>query len=35
MGKVSAINFSSYEALLERFQKEVVELWRDEDEKKT
>jgi Family of unknown function (DUF6516) len=31
-GKVSAVNFVSYTALLKRFQQEVSQLWRDEDE---
>jgi hypothetical protein len=33
MGQVQAEDFSTYEALLERFIKEVHELWRIEDEK--
>lgn len=32
MGTVEAIDFSSYEALAERFFNEVHELWRIEDE---
>jgi hypothetical protein len=32
MGRVSFVDFSGYEALLERFQQEVTELWRNEDE---
>ena len=33
MGKVSPIDFTSYSELLERFIREVHELWRIEDEK--
>ncbi len=33
MGQVEATEFSTYEALLERFIGEVHELWRIEDEK--
>jgi len=32
MGKVEAIEFSSYELLVDRFEKEVKDLWRREDE---
>ena len=32
MGKVSSLDFPGYEALLDRFQREVTELWRNEDE---
>jgi hypothetical protein len=32
MGKVEAIEYTSYEVLAERFFKEVHELWRIEDE---
>lgn len=32
MGKVEDIEFSSYEALADRFQREVQQLWRAEDE---
>ena len=32
MGKVEAVKFSSYPALVERFIAEVHELWRFEDE---
>jgi hypothetical protein len=32
MGKVSSVDFPGYEALLDRFQREVTELWRNEDE---
>ena len=35
MGKVSSVNFRSYTALLKRFQREVVELWRGEDERES
>jgi hypothetical protein len=31
MGKVEAIEFRSYDALVERFIREVHELWRIED----
>lgn len=34
MGKVEEIEFEGYEALLNRFQQEVRELWRIEDEEK-
>jgi hypothetical protein len=34
MGKIEEIEFESYEALLNRFQQEVKELWRMEDEEK-
>lgn len=34
MGKVEEINFSGYEALVDRFQKEVEDLWRLEDEQR-
>jgi len=33
-GKVEAIEFTSYEALVNRFEHEVRELWRIEDEEK-
>jgi len=32
MGRVSSVDFTGYEALLDRFQQEVTELWRHEDE---
>lgn len=32
MGKVSSVDFAGYEALLDRFEREVKELWRHEDE---
>lgn len=32
MGQVSSVDFPGYEALLERFQREVTEIWRHEDE---
>jgi hypothetical protein len=32
MGQTSAVDFSGYEALVDRFQEEVEELWRNEDE---
>jgi hypothetical protein len=32
MGKVSSVDFPGYEALLDRFEREVKELWRKEDE---
>ena len=32
MGKVSAVEFTTYEAQLERFEGEVQELWRQQDE---
>jgi hypothetical protein len=35
MGKVEEIEFEGYEALLNRFQQEVQELWRIEDEEKS
>ncbi len=34
MGEVEEIDFPGYEALVDRFQKEVEDLWRAEDEKK-
>ena len=34
MGKIEEIEFESYAALLNRFQQEVQELWRMEDEEK-
>ena len=34
MGEVSSVNFTGYAVLLKRFQKEVNELWRHEDEAK-
>jgi len=34
MGKVEETEFEGYEALLNRFQQEVQELWRMEDEEK-
>ena len=34
MGDIEEIEFPGYEALLARFQKEVEELWRAEDEQK-
>jgi hypothetical protein len=34
MGEVEEIDFPGYEALVDRFQKEVEELWRAEDEQK-
>ena len=33
MGKVEAVEFDDYETVATRFQKEVQELWREEDEK--
>jgi hypothetical protein len=33
MGKVEAVEFTSYEAIAERFFKEVHDLWRIEDAK--
>ena len=33
MGNVQQIDFPGYEAVLDRFQREVQELWRSEDEK--
>jgi hypothetical protein len=33
MGEVSAVEFTTYEAQLERFEREVQELWRQQDEK--
>jgi Family of unknown function (DUF6516) len=33
MGKIEDIQFEGYEALLDRFENEVYELWRMEDEK--
>lgn len=35
MGKVESIGFESYEALVDRFQGEVHELWRIEDEQES
>ena len=35
MGKVERIDFESYEALADRFQGEVHELWRIEDEQES
>lgn len=35
MGQISSVKFSSYEALLERFLEEIVELWRHEDEQES
>ena len=32
MGQISSVDFLGYEALLDRFQEEVTELWRNEDE---
>jgi hypothetical protein len=32
MGEVEEIEFPGYEALVDRFQKEVEDLWRAEDE---
>lgn len=32
MGQISSMDFPGYEALLDRFQREVSELWRKEDE---
>jgi len=32
MGKIEPVEFDGYEALASRFQKEVRELWRKEDE---
>jgi hypothetical protein len=32
LGQTSSVKFSTYEALLERFLEEIVELWRREDE---
>jgi hypothetical protein len=34
MGKVERIEFDSYEALANRFYREVQELWRREDEER-
>ena len=34
MGEIEAISFPGYQALVDRFQKEVDELWRIEDEQK-
>jgi hypothetical protein len=34
MGEVKEIEFPGYEALVDRFQKEVEDLWRAEDEQK-
>jgi hypothetical protein len=33
-GKIEAVDFSTYDALAERFFNEVHELWRIEDEEK-
>ena len=35
MGQISSVRFSTYEALLERFLEEIVELWRHEDEQES
>ncbi len=32
MGRVDKIDFPGYEALVNRFQKEIEDLWRSEDE---
>jgi hypothetical protein len=32
MGKVEAVKFTTYAALVERFMGEIHELWRKEDE---
>jgi hypothetical protein len=32
MGEVAEVEFPGYEALADRFQKEVEDLWRAEDE---
>jgi hypothetical protein len=34
MGKTDSVKFPGYEALVNRFQKEVEALWRAEDEEK-
>lgn len=34
MGEIEEINFPGYEALVNRFQKEVENLWKAEDEEK-
>jgi len=34
MGEIEKIDFPGYEALVDRFQKEVEDLWRAEDEQK-
>ncbi len=34
MGEVSAVDFSSYKELADKFRQEVIELWRLEDEQK-
>jgi len=34
MGQIEKIDFSGYKALVDRFQKEVEDLWRVEDEQK-
>jgi hypothetical protein len=35
MGQISSVKFSTYEALLEKFLEEIVELWRREDEQES
>lgn len=32
MGQITSVNFPGHEALVDRFQEEVEELWRKEDE---
>ena len=32
MGEVSVVEFTTYEAQLERFERQVQELWRQQDE---
>jgi hypothetical protein len=32
MGQIKSVDFHGYEALVDRFQEEVEELWRNEDE---
>jgi hypothetical protein len=32
MGKISSVDFPGYEALLDRFRRELTEIWRNEDE---
>jgi len=34
MGQIEKIDFPGYKALVDRFQKEVEDLWRAEDEQK-
>jgi len=35
IGAIAPVDFENYESLSERFHAEIIELWRDEDEKRT